>query len=228
IRTNSPTGGLAEGLCDLAVLRTAADSNRFASAIVGHERRYCALAADDPWARRRSIKLREVPQRTVLIDRRTGTTTPDLWPADTQPPMQEICDIDDWLAIIAAGGGIGITPEGTTAQYRRDGVVFRPLQVAPPIAVRMIWRRHDPHPSTHAAVAMPPELSRGPSCRVGPSRRKPRLPFLRGDPLLWRDWLGGRDNGEGLVSRAGPLDETPVGWLDEPGAGHPVQLRGER
>jgi len=160
IRTNSPTGGLAEGLCDLAVLRTAADSNRFASAVVGHERRYCALAADDPWARRRFIKLHEVPQRTLLIDRRTGTTTPDLWPPGAQPHIQDTRDIDDWLTIIAAGGGIGITPEGTTAQYRRDGVVFRPLHDAPPIAVRMIWRRHDPHPSTHAAIAMLTELYR--------------------------------------------------------------------
>jgi DNA-binding transcriptional LysR family regulator len=160
IRTNSPTGGLAEGLCDLAVLRTAADSNRFASAVVGHERRYCALAADDPWARRRFIKLHEVPQRTLLIDRRTGTTTPDLWPPGAQPRIQDTRDIDDWLTIIAAGGGIGITPEGTTAQYRRDGVVFRPLHDAPPIAVRMIWRRHDPHPSTHAAIAMLTELYR--------------------------------------------------------------------
>ena len=162
IRTNSPTGGLAEGLCDLAVLRTAADS-RFASAVVGHERRYCALAADDPWARRRSIKLHEVPQRTLLIDRRTGTTTPDLWPAGGQPHIQDTRDIDDWLTIIAAGGGICITPEGTTALYRRDGVVFRPLHDAPPIAVRMIWRRHDPHPSTHAAIAMLTELYGRPS-----------------------------------------------------------------
>ena len=158
IRTNSATGGLAEGLCDLAVLRTGVDGHRFASAIVGHERRYCALAADDPWARRRSIRLDEVAQRTVLIDRRTGTTSPDLWPAETRPRLQETRDIDDWLAVIAAGGGIGITAEGTTAQYRRDGVVFRPLRDAPPIAVQMIWRRHDPHPSTHAAVALLTEL----------------------------------------------------------------------
>ena len=82
IRTNSATGGLAEGLCDIAVLRTTVDDRRFASAIVGYERRYCALAADDPWASRRYIKLRDVPQRTLLIDPRTGTTTPDLWPAD--------------------------------------------------------------------------------------------------------------------------------------------------
>src|SRR5580692_167877 len=160
VRTNSATGGLSEGTCDLAVVRTAVDEHRFASAVVGHERRYCALAADDPWARRRSIALAEIPQRTVLIDRRTGTTTPDLWPSAARPPIRDTRDIDDWLAIIAAGGGVGITPEGTTTQYRREGVVFRPVRDAPPIAVHMIWRRHDPHPSTHAAIALLTELYR--------------------------------------------------------------------
>ena len=162
IRTNSATGGLAEGLCDIAVLRTLAGGRRFASAVVGEERRYCALAADDPWASRRSIRLDEIPQRTLLIDRRTGTTTPDLWPAAARPHIQETRDIDDWLAIIAAGGGVGITPEGTTAQYRRDGVVFRPLRDAPPVIVTVSWRRHDPHPSTHAAIALLAELYRRP------------------------------------------------------------------
>jgi DNA-binding transcriptional LysR family regulator len=163
VRANSPTGGLAEGLCDIAVLRTAAGGSRFASAIVGYEPRYCALAADDPWARRRSIRLGEISGRTLLIDRRTGTTTLDLWPAAEQPRTRETRDIDDWLTIIAAGGGIGITPEGTTAQYRRDGVVFRPLRDAPPIAVQIIWPRQDPHPSAHAAIALLVELYRGPS-----------------------------------------------------------------
>jgi DNA-binding transcriptional LysR family regulator len=160
IRTNSPTGGLAEGLCDIAVLRTTAGAARFASAVVGHERRYCAVAADDPWARRRSIRLDEIPQRTLLVDPRTGTTTLGLWPATARPDTRETRDIDDWLTLIASGGGVGITPEGTTGQYRRDGVVFRPLRDAPPIAVQMIWRRHDPHPSTHAAIALLTELYR--------------------------------------------------------------------
>ena len=160
IRTNSATGGLAEGLCDIAVMRTPVDGRRFESAVVGYERRYCALAADDPWARRRSVRLSEMADRTVLVDRRTGTTTPDLWPAAAQPDIRETREIDDWLTAIAGGGGVGITPEGTTAQYRRDGIVFRPLRDAPPIPVRMIWRRHDPHPSTHAAIAMLAELYR--------------------------------------------------------------------
>ena len=160
IRINSPTGGLAEGLCDLAVLRTTVDSRRFATATVGYERRYCAMSADDPWAHRRSVALAEMPQRTVLIDRRTGTTTADLWPADARPALRDTRDIDDWLAAIAVGAGIGITPESTTTQYRRDGVVFRLVRDAPPITVQMIWRRHDPHPSTHAAIALLTDLYR--------------------------------------------------------------------
>jgi DNA-binding transcriptional LysR family regulator len=57
IRTNSVTAGLAEGACDLAVIRTEPDQRRFGDAIVGLERRYCAMAADDPWAARRSLRL---------------------------------------------------------------------------------------------------------------------------------------------------------------------------
>jgi DNA-binding transcriptional LysR family regulator len=156
IRTNSPTGGLAEGLCDIAVART--EVHGFQSTVVGHERRCVALAADDPWARRRSIRLDEIPGRTLLMDRRTGTTTLELWPAGARPPVQETHDIEDWLSIIAAGGGVGITPEATAAQYPREGVVYRRLRDAPPVEVRVIWRRHDPHPSTHAAIALLTEL----------------------------------------------------------------------
>jgi DNA-binding transcriptional LysR family regulator len=153
IRTNSPTGGLAEGLCDVAVLRTAAGDQGFEGAVVGHERRYCALAADDPWSKRRSIGLAEIRERTLLVDRRTGTTTLALWDAP-QPAVEYTTDIDDWLAMIGTGGRVGVTPEGTVAQYQRDGIVFRPLRDAPPIAVRLIWRRHDPHPATNAAVGL--------------------------------------------------------------------------
>jgi DNA-binding transcriptional LysR family regulator len=158
IRTNSSTGGLAEGLCDLAVVRTPPDERRFASAVVGHERRYCALAADDAWARRRSIRLDEVRDRTVVIDRRTGTTTTDLWPSGAGPTLEDTKDIDDWLAVIATGRAVGITPESTITQYRREGIVFRPLRDAAPVAVWFIWRRQDPHPATHAAVALLTDL----------------------------------------------------------------------
>ncbi|TWD81636.1 DNA-binding transcriptional LysR family regulator [Kribbella amoyensis] len=160
VRTNTPSGGLAEGACDLAVVRTAVDEKHFASMVVGVERRHVVIAADDAWARRRSIKLDEVRDRVVLVDRRTGTTSPELWPTGSQPRLEYTADVDDWLALIAAGGHVGITPESTATQYARAGVVFRPLQGAPPVPVRVIWPRQDPHPSTQAAVALITEVYR--------------------------------------------------------------------
>ena len=158
VRTNTATGGLAEGLCDLAIVRVPIDSHRFAHVTVADERRYCVLAADDPWARRRSMTLDELRERTLLIDRRTGTTSVDLWPEGLRPRLEYTQDIDDWLAAIATGRYVGMTPESTATQYRRDGIVYRPVRDAPPVPVHLAWRRHDPHPATHAAIALATEL----------------------------------------------------------------------
>ncbi|GAA2774633.1 LysR family transcriptional regulator [Streptomyces rameus] len=160
VRHNSSTGGLAEGLCDLAVIRSALDLQPWAHAFVGHEDRYLALASDDPWARRRSIHLAEVATRTLAIDRRTGTTTLNLWPEAERPATEYVHDIDDWLAVIASGRCVGVTPEATAAQYRPSGITYRPLRDAEPVPVHLIWRRQDPHPATRAAVALAIDLYR--------------------------------------------------------------------
>lgn len=158
IRHNSPTGGLGEGLCDLSVIRTPLDLKPWSHALVGHENRYLALASDDPWARRRSLRLDEIATRTLALDRRTGTTTLSLWPEGERPAVEYTHDIDDWLTAIASGRCVGVTPQSTAAQYRRDGISYRPLRDAEPVAVHLIWRRHEPHPATHAAVALAIDL----------------------------------------------------------------------
>ena len=165
IRTNSPTGGLAEGVCDVAVVRSPPDGNRvdpgrFDSAVVGLESRYCALATDDPLARRRQLRLADVAGRVLAVDPRTGTATPDLWPSGGRPEVEEVHDVDDWLAVIATGRCVGVTAESTLTQYRRLGVVFRPVRDAPPVPVLLIWWRGDPHPSTPDIVGLLAELYR--------------------------------------------------------------------
>jgi DNA-binding transcriptional LysR family regulator len=75
--------------------------------------------------------------------------------ARDQPAVEHTGDIDDWLAMIASGRCVGITPESTITQYRRQGIAFRTLRDADPVPVWTIWRRQDPHPATHAAVALP-------------------------------------------------------------------------
>ena len=162
IRTNSVTAGLAEGASDLAVIRTEPDQRRFRDAIVGLERRYCAMAADDPWAARRSLRLAELSGRVLVIDRRTGTTSPDLWPPEERPAIEYTSDIDDWLTAITTGRYIGVTPESTVTQYPRPGVVYRPLRDAPPVPVRLVWWRDDAHPATTAAVGLLTALYRSP------------------------------------------------------------------
>lgn len=158
VRNNTPTGGLAEGTCDLAIVRTPVNLGGYAHATVAHETRYVAMASDDPWARRRSIPLGDIQERIVVIDRRTGTTTLDLWPEGEQPQIDYTSDIDDWLAAIATGQYVGVTPQATTTQYRRDGIVYRRVRDAEPVPVRLIWHRHDPHPMISAVVALFDEL----------------------------------------------------------------------
>ncbi|MFD4230951.1 LysR family transcriptional regulator [Streptomyces sp. NPDC058545] len=147
VRVNSGTAGLAEGACDLAVVRRPLDDRRFDSAIVGLERRLCAMAADDPLARRRSVRLSDISGRTLLIDRRTGTTTTELWPPDSRPSTEDTHDVDDWLTVISTGRCVGMTADSTANQYPRPGIVYRPVRDAEPIAVRLAWWRDDPHPA---------------------------------------------------------------------------------
>lgn len=154
IRVNSSTAGLAEGSCDLAVVRRPLEDRRFDSAIVGLERRLCAMAADDPLAGRRSVRLADLSDHTLLIERRTGTTTPELWPPDSRPATEETHDVDDWLTAISTGRRIGMTAEATARQYARPGVVYRPVRDAEPIAVRLAWWRDDPHPATQDVIEL--------------------------------------------------------------------------
>ncbi|MFF5493635.1 LysR family transcriptional regulator [Streptomyces aquilus] len=154
VRVNSPTAGLAEGACDLAVVRRELDDRRFESALVGLERRLCAMAADDPLARRRSVRMADLAGRTLLVDRRTGTTTPDLWPPEARPATEETHDVDDWLTVIATGRCVGMTAESTANQYPRPGVVYRPVRDGEPIAVRLAWWRDDPHPATQTVMEL--------------------------------------------------------------------------
>ncbi|MGW3635362.1 LysR family transcriptional regulator [Streptomyces sp. NPDC005122] len=154
VRVNSPTAGLADGACDMAVLRRAPDDRRFDTAIVGLERRLCALAADDPLARRRSVRLADIAARVLLVDRRTGTTTTELFPADSRPATKETHDVDEWLTAISTGRYVGMTAESTAHQYPRPGVVYRPVRDAEPLAVRLAWWRDDPHPSTRTAIEL--------------------------------------------------------------------------
>lgn len=148
VRQNSPTAGLAEGLCDVAIVRRPVDERRFDSVVVGLERRFVAFADDDPlWGRRRQLSMSEIAERTVVIDTRVGTTTEDLWRGTGhQPQFIESSDVDVWLDTIASGRAVGITAEATVHHHARPGIAYRSVKDGPRIAVRLAWWR-DARPS---------------------------------------------------------------------------------
>jgi DNA-binding transcriptional LysR family regulator len=147
VKHNSPTAGLAEGLCDVSVVRRPIDEKRFASVIVGLERRLVAFASDDAqWSRRRQVSMTEIADRTVIIDPRVGTTSSELWRgAEHQPQFIESTDVDTWLDAIAGGRGVGTTAEATAHHHARPGVTYRPIKDGPRIPVRLAWW-HDHRP----------------------------------------------------------------------------------
>jgi DNA-binding transcriptional LysR family regulator len=148
VKQNSPTAGLAEGLCDAAIVRRPIDEKRFATVVVGLERRLVAFASDDAqWSRRRQLSMAEIADRTVIIDPRVGTTSSELWRGSQhQPQFIESTDIDTWLDAVAAGRGVGTTAEATAYHHSRPGVTYRPIKDGPRIAVKLAWwHDHRPH-----------------------------------------------------------------------------------
>ncbi|MCW4386477.1 LysR family transcriptional regulator [Salinibacterium sp. SYSU T00001] len=151
-RVNSATAGIAEGTSDFAIMRRKPEGPDLHHVQVGVERRYCALAADDPLAARRTVTLRQIASAPLAIDLRTGSTRLDLWPDDARPAETVVInDVDDWLTYIGSGAARGVTTEATTEQYRRHGVVYRPVRDAPAVAVFLAWSATDT-PAESAAV----------------------------------------------------------------------------
>jgi DNA-binding transcriptional LysR family regulator len=145
VQSNAASGGLADGSADIAVARRPVADARFASTHIGSEARYAALASSDPLARRRFLRLADFAGRTVAVDRRTGTTTEDLWPAESGPAgFRLVQGVDEWLTLISTGQALGMSSEATAAQNPRPGIAYRPVRDAPPIPVFLTSWRGDP------------------------------------------------------------------------------------
>ena len=145
VQANSPTAGLAGGSVDLAVVRRRLNDLRFTETLVGEERRYAAVAASDPLARRRFLRMADFAGRTIAVDSRTGTTVEDLWGPETRPSSVRLVQgVDDWLTLISTGKAMGMSSEATAVQYPRPGVVYKTVRDAPPISVFLASWKDDP------------------------------------------------------------------------------------
>ena len=127
------------------MVRRELNDPRFTETLVGTERRYAAVAATDPLARRRFLRMADFTGRTIAVDSRTGTTAEDLWSPEARPSsVRPVQGVDDWLTLIATGKAIGMSSEATASQYPRPGVVYKTVRDAPPISVFLAAWKDDP------------------------------------------------------------------------------------
>ena len=154
LQSGTATAGLTDGVVDVSVLRRPVDDPRVRTALLGTERRYAALAADDVLASRRSLSLNDFGGRTVAVDTLTGTTSEQLWSSGGPAATRAVRGVEDWLTVIAAGQAVGISSEATAAQHRRPGVVYRPVRDAPPVPVWLAWWADSPPPELDALLQL--------------------------------------------------------------------------
>jgi DNA-binding transcriptional LysR family regulator len=159
VQSNAPTAGLAEREVEASVLRRPLEDDRFEVVLVGLEPRYAALPSDDPLARRRVLRMHDLAARTLAVDDRTGTTSPDLWsPQEAPRETVVVHGTENWLTVIASGRAIGMTAEATVRQHPRPGIAYRRVRDAPPIPVWLAWWRETPPPAAAALVQLVTEL----------------------------------------------------------------------
>lgn len=159
-RVDDRLAGLAGGEADVAVVRHPVRRAGLRSRPLRTERRVLAVAADHRLAYAEGpVHLADLAGEPLVVNVVSGTTTPALWPAESRPgEMVEVTTTDDWLAVIAAGGGLGVTSTATEQTQHYPGVVYRPVADAPPLRVWLAWPDPPVHPATQALVRLVEEV----------------------------------------------------------------------
>ncbi|MGW1741265.1 LysR family transcriptional regulator [Nocardia sp. NPDC001965] len=142
-----PTGGLAAGEVDIALLRLPfPGQERWRVRELFAEARWVALAAAHPLADREVIALAELlDEPFVAAPAETGAWR-DYWLAAGErggriPRIGAVTDQpDDWLNAIANGYGVALAPESAARFYARPGITYRPVTGVAPSRVGVVWK----------------------------------------------------------------------------------------
>ena len=72
----------------------------------------------------------------------SGTTRPELWPANHRPQRIVTCgNYDEWLELVVTGHGVGTLPKSAARTATHPSLRFVALTGAPPVS---IWLAYQP------------------------------------------------------------------------------------
>lgn len=162
VRSRERTAGVEQGRVDAVLVRGPVPRG-LASALLQVEARMAAVPSDDPLAARPELTLADLAGHTVLLDATTGTTTVQLWPPGRCPATVAVDSLDEWLATIADGRGVGVTAAATRELHPFPGVAYVPLVGVAGIPVQLAWSDPPTHPRVPDLLAVAREVVGRPS-----------------------------------------------------------------
>lgn len=139
---DDPTGGLADGQADAALLRApfpGQDDMEFETLIT--EDRWVALPASHRLAGREVIPFAELLDEPFVATPAASGRWRDYWLATDERGGREAIigavahNPDEWLNAIAGGLGVSLTPAATARFYQRPDVAYRPVDGVSPSRV---------------------------------------------------------------------------------------------
>ncbi|MFG2225528.1 LysR family transcriptional regulator [Streptomyces sp. NPDC048644] len=172
VRRDSPLAGLESGECDIAVVRGDVPPDAaLRTTVLLREARVAALSRTAATARqetrtgeaaavravagRRVLDWAELADLPLVVNTVTGSTRPELWPADRRPQLACTAgNFDEWLEAVAAGHGVGVAPESVARRHSHPGIRYVRLKNAPPVPVRLAVPARDTHPLAERFFAL--------------------------------------------------------------------------
>lgn len=156
IRRDDLGSALARGEVDVALVRHPLPGAEASTLTLFEEPRVAAVSTRSALAERERIAWNELAEHPIVVNTVSGSTRPELWAPEHRPARTIECgNYDEWIALVAAGRGVGATPLSATSTYAHAGVLFIPLLDAPGVPLLLTWlpRRAGPLVRRFAQVA---------------------------------------------------------------------------
>jgi DNA-binding transcriptional LysR family regulator len=154
-----PTGGLADGTSDVAVVwLPLPDARAFAHHVVATEPRWVAMSAEHALAARASIDFAELLDEPFLALPAAAGVARDFWLAVEERggrPVRiaaEVASADETFEALLTERAVVLLASGNADLYDRPGVVARPVIGIGPCRLVVAWRADDERVTVRAFV----------------------------------------------------------------------------
>ncbi|MEV6116115.1 LysR family transcriptional regulator [Streptomyces sp. NPDC052109] len=146
VRRDDRLAGVDRGVVDAAVLHGAVTQPGLRVVELRREPRVAAVSRYGALARRRRLRWSELARHPLVVNTRSGTVDPRLWPDDNRPRIAAECQtFDECLEMVAADRGVGVVPESARL-HTHPGLRYIAVPDAPPVPLVLVCPARGAHP----------------------------------------------------------------------------------